>query len=156
MKTCPFCAEQIQDAAIVCKHCGRELGATSASRSQSSGETKNSSGLVKALLFLVIFGVIMWTSGLFSVADQSGRAVLPQSFGAPPPVVTAAEFAMIQDGMTYQQVVGIIGAPGDQLSASSIAGYRTVMYSWTNSNGSNMNAMFQNGKLIQKAQFGLP
>ena len=30
MKACPFCAERVQDAEIMCKHCGEHLGGSDA------------------------------------------------------------------------------------------------------------------------------
>ena len=70
--------------------------------------------------------------------------------------MTKAEYDQIREGMTYEEVRRVIGAAGEEVSRSDIAGFTTVMYSWSNSNGSNMNAMFQNNALMNKAQFGLP
>ncbi len=71
-------------------------------------------------------------------------------------VVTKAEFDQITPGMSYAEVQGIIGDPGQKLSEGAMMGITTTMYMWQNAGGSNMNAMFQNDKLINKAQMNLP
>jgi hypothetical protein len=57
--------------------------------------------------------------------------------------------------MSYKEVVKILGTDGEIISESDIGGTKTVMYQWQSSGFGNMNAMFQNGKLISKSQFGL-
>lgn len=130
-------------------------------RGKYQGFSSRYTALVVAgiLVFAGVCGLtgVMLDNAQASVAEAtSGRMVLPQSAATPPPIVTRTEYERIKEGMTYDQVKAIIGAPGEELSRSNMAGYMTVMYSWTNANGSNMNAMFQNGALINKAQFGLP
>jgi len=98
--------------------------------------------------------------GIIYVSQEINRVLkdpfAPNSLGASePPVVTLADYEQILEGMTYEQVRTIIGASGEELSRSDLGGYMTVMYSWSNGNGSNMSVMFQNGALLNKAQFGL-
>jgi len=103
---------------------------------------------------LAIFMAYVWIA---LVVNPSGRSVFPSlRIGFPPPVVTKAEYDRIEEGMTYEDVEETIGTPGEELSRSNIVGYSTAIYGWANPNGSNMNAMFQNGRLVNKAQFGLP
>ena len=72
--------------------------------------------------------------------------------------VTMANYNRLQTGMTYEQVVEILGEEGKEMSSNDMAGYKNVMYMWKAGGFSagNMNAMFQNGALVQKAQFELP
>jgi hypothetical protein len=103
-----------------------------------------------SLIVIVGGGFLLVCLALVAWGALTGQVELTE-----PPVVTQAEFLQIQNGMSYEEVQRIIGAPGQEMSRSDVAGINTVMYQWINRGGSNMNAMFQNGKLVQKAQFGL-
>lgn len=110
---------------------------------------KYGGGFIVALFVLGLIGVFI------NPQPQTIDGVGILSSLAPTPVVTKAEYDALQTGMTYEQAMRIIGETGEELSRNELAGFTTVMYQWQNSDGSNMNAMFQNGGLIQKAQFGL-
>jgi len=67
------------------------------------------------------------------------------------PLVTMAKYHKIATGMSYSQVVKIIGAPGIETARSE----HYVMFSWSNSDEDGLVAIFKDDKLISKAQSGL-
>ena len=74
-----------------------------------------------------------------------------------PSKITLSEFNSLKEGISYREAVNIIGGSGTLISEAGSGEFKTIMYVWegSGSTGANANAMFQNDKLITKAQFGL-
>lgn len=71
--------------------------------------------------------------------------------------VTLANFEKIENGMSYEEVVDILGGEGELLSQAGEGEFKTEMYKWDGEGGfgANMNVTFQNGQVQSKAQMGL-
>ena len=69
--------------------------------------------------------------------------------------ITLYEYSMIYQGMSYEEVVNIIGSYGEPMANSSFDGYSTDIYQWSNVDGGNMIIMFVNKEVYSKSQAGL-
>lgn len=109
---------------------------------------------MKKLIIFTIFCIAAWGQAEKKTSKTEPKASTKVE-AAVPAGVTMANFSRIKTGMTYPQVVKLLGKEGQEMSSNEIAGHTTVMYMWQSSGLGNMNAMFQDGKLISKSQFGL-
>lgn len=91
--------------------------------------------------------------------ETRADVAVPGSNPTNKPTITKAEFEQTQNGMTPEQVVVIVGGPGEMVAELGTPGTRgyTVTYKYTGegSLGAKASMMFQNGKLYMKAQYGL-
>jgi hypothetical protein len=109
--------------------------------------------------WLVAGGLVL---AVMAVVAVVGILAASKASGSSATKITAAEFAAISEGMSYADVVRIVGDPGVEEVSSTMPGVPGVMpdvstkqYRWINWNGGNASAMFQNDRMIMKAQFGL-
>lgn len=133
---------------IYCKCCGAEI-ARSAKVCPRCGAKNKKSGWRIALGTIFIFMAL----GVFSLR-MAGAGAKPEE------TISMAEFNSIQTGMTYEQVVKIIGTDGELSSSVDMFDeneYKTELYVWKGNGvvGSNATVTFQGGKVVAKSQVGL-
>ena len=88
MKKCKYCMSEIDDKAKICPHCGKR---------QKRSVIKTILSCI-FLLFVVLVIIAIATGG--SDKDEAG-------------IMTMDKFNAIQNGMTYEEVVEIVGGEGE-------------------------------------------
>lgn len=138
-KKCKYCQTDIPKKAKVCPNCKKNL--------------KSHGCLAGVTIFLCVIVVCIFVAALSGSKDEISEELSE----ATAELITLDEFNTIQNGMSYEEVVEIIGSEGEASSTATVGDITTSIYMWKGkgSIGANANVTFINNKVSAKAQFGL-
>jgi hypothetical protein len=164
---CPECGGAVEKGFNRCKNCGADIKPQNSDQKASAARIEGQAippapvkkKPVAGYVLLVLVAIIVASYYVQKGSIPLSKIGITNSSSQ---AVTMDKYLQIRDGMSYQEAIGIIGKTGEESSRNKIDGVPgvmetvvTVMYQWTNKDGTGMNAIFQNNKLVQKAQFGL-
>ena len=128
---------------------------------------KNSINLVAAILIFVVLGCACPQLDKFTKKDSAppppppansstndsgtSRTPRPASKGS----ISMDSYNQLKTDMSKDEVEGILGGPGEELSSSSGGGLTFTVYKWSGKDYSAIIVTFQNGKLKYKSQVAL-
>lgn len=141
MKICKECGSEVSSKGV-CPKCGKD---------QRNFFVKHK--VITFLLVVIILGMIVGATGSNNNNNttQTGTDVIQEQ-----KKMTLEKFNKIETGMTYQQVVDVIGEEGTLSTESSYGNQSMKVYYWYASNGiSNATISFMNDKVTAKSQVGL-
>ena len=172
---CPECGEQSDRGQGYCEHCGSRLPRSSSHKNRRRNILILVIGLptIALIIVLVVFLIVPKIDDWLSeTVDQPPEQIYvegkqPES-NAPttsptannPPTITKAEYDQLEVGMSYKQVVDIIGGePAEQTESTSTSGTILTCTWYGGESGAQQGicyVMFADGKVYQKVQEGLP
>lgn len=150
---CDECGKEISEKATTCPNCGNTLKKVSYEK-----KPKKPSGCLKFFLifFVVIFIVIVaGIVGTNLMNDEIQKSI--SGVATSDEYITLDAYNKIETGMTYEEVVEIIGSNGVETSTVTSNDITISIYTWYGNGvaGSNANVTFTNDEATAKAQVGL-
>ncbi|GAA0731786.1 DUF3862 domain-containing protein [Clostridium oceanicum] len=106
------------------------------------------------IIFLIIGGIV---GGMRNTNKESSKTSTKNSnieVKKDTRKITYEKFSEVKIGTTYDDIKKILGK-GKEATSSEISGIKTIVYSWRNADGSNVDVTVQNGKVVGKGQAGL-